>query len=115
MSATIQNLPTIKQGEDYLVYAPATSSLDPSTVSFVCKLRSPKCHEVVAQAQTNWDGSNLAIFLPHSVTSQLPSTGPIGGPYDSSLIYDVFAVFQDGSRICVLEGKVFVDPGEEFP
>jgi hypothetical protein len=111
MSTLLQDFPTIKQGSDFVSNLSLTSTtVSTGDVTFLCQIRRYSGGPVLADVQTSWNGTNLFLFIPHDVTSKLPATGNLGSPTSTPWVYDIIAIFTDQSRLCLSEGKVYVDP-----
>ena len=112
MSIFVQNLPLIKQGADYVAYLPLSSgTLSTSDCTFSCHIRRFAGGPLLASLETRWDGSVLTLFASNAVTSKIPANTNLGTSKGGSLwVYDLFANFSDGTRLCLSEGNVPVDP-----
>jgi hypothetical protein len=110
MSILVQQFPLIKQGSDFVSTLPLQSTTPPSSVSFVCQIRRAPGAVLLATVQTSWDGQTLSFFMPSAVTAKIPATGSLGNPYFNQWVYDLMAIYPDGSRECIMEGPVIVDP-----
>lgn len=111
MPVTTRALPVIKQGSDFSVALPLTSSTySPSQVRFYCQIRRFSGGPLLADVTVSWDGNTLTFSLSSVKSAKIPSTGPLGSPNTNLWVYDVIAVLPDGSKQCILEGPVAVDP-----
>lgn len=112
MSVLVQDFPVIKCGADFLATMPLTSeTVTPEDVTFYCPIQRHPGAPILAEVQMSWDGETLHFFLPNQVTSKLPATGNLGNPVTTAWIYSLFVTHKsDGSRVCLSEGSVRVDP-----
>lgn len=112
MPILVQDFPLIKQGADFLASTYlASENFSPSDCTFTCQIRRFPGGPLLAEPEVSWNGTSLDIFISNMVTSRIPATGSLASSaHEKTWVYDIFANFSDGSRLCLSEGKVYVDP-----
>lgn len=76
----------------------------------MCQIRRVPGGPLLAEPDTTWNGTTLTIKIAGIETAKIPGTGPLGSPVQNNWVYDILAILPDGSRICIAEGFVPVDP-----
>lgn len=105
MTTLTEDLPIVKQGADFLATLPINSdSVDINHCTFKGQIRRYSGGPLLSPLAISYSGGLLNISMTHDQTSLIPAT------LANKWVYDIFIILPDQSRLCLLEGKVTVDP-----